>query len=207
MEPQHSACNSTSLLTQLPSAPRTEGNDWSQANFRGSVLCPSPHDHSAGCPSPEGTDEELKKRWFAGKVKESSGCHCLVPRVLEAIHLHTHTYTHTFTHSHTHPHTLIHIHTPTHTHAHPPKPHTHSCTLTHLQTYPHTFTHTLNILTYIYTYTQPPHSRFPHTLIHTYTLRYTCTCTCQGGFLASLPSPLTPPLPRAGTWRILTVEK
>lgn len=136
MEPQLSACNRTRLLTQLPSVPRTEGNDWSQAKFRGSV--PFPRDHSAGCPSPEGTDEEFKKRRFAGKVKESSGCHCLVPRVLQATHLHTHTYTHTFTHSHTHspPHTDTHSHTHTHTHAHPPTPHTHSHTLTHLQTLP-----------------------------------------------------------------------
>ena len=42
------------------------------------------------------------------------------------------------------------------THPHPTHIHTHSHTYKH--TLPHTFTHTLDTLTYIYTYTQPPHS-------------------------------------------------
>ena len=162
MEPQHSACSSTRLLTQLPSVPRTEGNDWSQANFGGSVLCPSPHDPLARCPSPEGTDEEFKKKWLAGKVKESSGCHCLVPRVLQATHSHNHTYTHTFTHSHTHPPThpltLTHRHTFTHT-----LTHLHTCTLTHT---PPTFTHTHTLTNIPCPTHSHTHLTHPHTFTH-----------------------------------------
>ena len=158
MEPQHSACSSTRLLTQLPSVHRTEGNDWSQANFRGSVLCPS-RDHLARCPSTEGTDEEFKKRWFAGKVTENSGCHCLVPRVLQATHSHNHTHTHVYTQSHPSTNPPTHTHTDTHSH-------THTHTLTHVHTHPHP-THTLtNTPCPTHSHTHLTH---PHTFIHTLT--------------------------------------
>lgn len=112
-------------------------------------------------------------------------------------HLHTHVYTQS--HPPTNPPTHLHTCTPTHT---PPTfTHTHS----YKYTLPHTFTHTLDTPTYIYTYPHPPHSQLSHILIHTHTL--TQTCICQGGFLASLPCTLTPPLSRAWTWRMLTVKK